>query len=301
VIPKPVRFWVNGGTSTTIDELDTVALLFVGNCGFQPFMIFLTNCVGALITPAINLVFFTGIGAVDDAGNTACIAAAWPCEAFHGTLCLGTVYKECPPSKKIKISNDVAITVNHDTGCDPPTNAPYGKKDDGILDSFIWKVNNPAGSGNWFNVHHGPVPSSVSTLTGVDVATWNFCSLASPWNQVGIYDSNLTLDPSGGTPRLPGLAVVFGQQTPAAQSDWGCPATLFDTPDLVVPGSVDLHSAVKWQTADSCLWLGSDTDGTDDAFSNTQIPATCTYFALDNFAAPAIQFSPANWMIRILW
>jgi len=300
VIPKPVRFWVNGGTSTTIEELDTVALLFVGSCSFQPFMIFLTNCAGGLIVPAINLVFFTGIGAVDDAGNTACIVAAWPCEAFHGTLCLGTVYKECPPSRKIKISNDVAITVNHDTGCDPPINAPYGKKDDGVLDSTIWKTMNPTGSGDWFNVHHGVAPSSVSTLTGVDVSSWNFCAVGSPWGEVGIYNSNLTLDPSGGTPKLPGAAVNVGQVVPAAQSDWGCPATLYDTADIGTGGG-DWHGAAKWATADSCLWLGSDTDGTDDAFSNTSIPATCSYFAPDNFAAPAIQFTPANWMIRLLW
>jgi len=300
VIPKPVRFWVNGGTSTTIDELDTVALLFVGNCGFQPFMIFLTNCAGGLIVPAINLVFFTGIGAVDDAGNTACIVAAWPCDVFLGTLCLGTVYKECPPSKKIKVSNDVAITVNHTYLCDPPTDAPYGKKDDGILDSTIWKIMNPATSGDWFNVHHGPAPSTVATLTGVDVSSWNFCAVANPWAEVGIYDSNLTIDPTGGTPRLPGLAVVRLQKVPAAQSDWGCPATLYDTPDLV-PSGADYHTAAHWITADSCLWLGSDTDGTDDAYTDTQIPATCSYFMLDNYATPAIQFTLANWMIRLLW
>ena len=208
VIPKPVRFWANGGTSTTINELDNVALLFVGSCAFQPFMIFLTNCAGALITPAINLVFFTGIGAVDDAGHTACLVAAWPCEVFLGTLCFGTLYRECPPSKRIKVSNDVAITV----------------------------------------------------------------------------------DPTGGTPALPGVAVKFGQVVPAAQSDWSCPATLYDTPDFA-PGTRDYHSAANWATGDSCLWLGGDGWG----------PATCTYFSYDNFAAPATQFSPENWMIRILW
>jgi len=289
VIPKPVRFWANGGTSTTIEELDDAAMLFVGSCAFQPFMIFLTNCAGGLIVPAINLVFFTGIGAVDDAGNTACIVAAWPCEVFHGTLCLGTVYKECPPSKKIKISNDVVITIKHDTACDPP-NGSYGKKDDGILGSTIWKVQNPAGSGDWFNVHHGVAPNTVSTLTGVDVATWSFCAVGSPWGEVGIYKSNLTVDPTGGTPALPGVAVNFGQVVPAAQSDWGCPATLYDTPDFA-PGTGDYHGAANWATGDSCLWLGGD----------QSYPATCTYFSLDNFAAPAIQFPGENWMIRILW
>ncbi len=300
VIPKPVRFWANGGTATTINELDNVALLFVGSCPFQPFMIFLTNCAGALITPAINLLFFTGIGAVDDAGNTACLVAAWPCEVFHGTLCLGTVYKECPPSKKIKVSNDVAITINHDTGCDPPTSAPYGKKDDGVLDSTIWKVQNPAGSGDWFNVHLGVAPSSVSTLTGVDIASWNFCGASTAWSEVGIYVSNLTLCPTGCAPALPGVSVLPGAVVPAFQSDWSCAGSFYNTSDLP-PGTGDYHVAANWATADSCLWIASDTDGTDDAFNNTKIPATCSYFSLDDFSSPTIGFSPANWMMRIKW
>ncbi len=299
VIPKPVRFWVNGGTATTIDELDELALLFVGSCAFQPFMIFLTNCAGALITPAINLVFFTGIGAVDDAGNTACIVADWPCEVFHGTLCLGTVYRECPPSKKIKVSNDVAITVNHDPLCEPC--GLWGRKDDGVLDSTIWAIQNPAGSGDWFNVHHGPVASYVSTLSAVDVASWNFCAFNGFWGEVGIYDSDLTLDPTGGTPALPGVSVLNNQPVSAIQSDWGCPATIFDTPDYVPSPTEDYHSGVKWSTADTCMWLGSDTDGTDDTRSDTQIPGSCSYFSIDGFRTPAIQFTPANWMIRILW
>jgi len=298
VIPKPVKFWVNGSTTTTITEgSGTLALLFVGNCTFQPFMLFLSNCSGGLIVPAINLVFFTGLNPVDDAGKTACLVATWPCNVFVGTLCFAALYRDCPPSKKILISNEIKVTINASPACGGKC---FGWEDDGALDSTIWKVQNPAGSGDYFNVHMGTAPAAVNTITQVEVASWNFCGAPAPWDEVGIYDSNLALDATGGTPALPALAAVNGQLVPAAQSDWSYPATVYNTADYVV-GAEDFHGAVKWPTGDSCVWIGSDTDSAD-AFNPCFDPAAVkSYFTLDGYNTPAIIFSAANWMIRLDW
>ncbi len=75
--------------------------------------------------------------------------------------------------------------------------------------------------------------------------------MGSPWGEVGICDSNLTLAPTGGTSVLPGLAVVSGPVVPAAQSDWGNPASLHDTPDIVASTAADYRSTIHWATGDA--------------------------------------------------
>jgi len=290
----PVSFWANGATSTTISETENLAFLFVGGCTFQPFMIFLTNCVGGLIIPAVNIVLFTGIGAIDDAGTTATFSAAWPCNVFTGTLCFRAVYKDCPPGKKILLTNEVSVTVNPSGVC---SGSCFGQLDDGVLDATIWKVQNPAGSNDYFNIEHGAATGAVNTLTDVEVASWNFCGVAAPWDEVGVYDSNLTLDPTGATPATPALASVLGQSVPAAQSDWGYPATTYNHSDYVVGGGENFHAAAKWAGGDSCIWMGSDTDGADP--TSCPVSLTSSYFTLDGYATPALLLSGAAWMMKI--
>lgn len=288
-------FWANGGTSTTISEEDDVCFLFNGCCAGQPLMIFLSTCGGSIILPAINVVFFTGLGSVDDLGRTFSFCAQWPCDVVPTpiTLCFRCIYRECPPAKKILISNEVSITVNE--GCLPC----FGQKDDGVLDANIWKVQNPAGSADYFNVEQGdPASAGASTLTSVDVASWNFCATPAPWDEVGIYDSNLTLDPTGGTPALPALAAVNGQNVPAAQSDWGYPATNYDHADYVVAGGENIHSATKWPSGDSCVWIGSDTTGSSPC---ADLSGASSYFTLDGYNTTAISFAGAAWMMKVIW
>lgn len=286
-------FWVDGGLSTKINECDTICLLFAGECNFQPFLVFLSNNGNPVILAA-GVVFFTGIGSVDDAGNTFALQFKWPPTGFFGKLTFVAVYQDCVTGR-IEVSNEISITVNQRANCG------YGQQDDGIVDANIWKVQNPAGSLDYFNVHQGTAPSSVSTLTSVEVASWDFCATGPSWGEVGIYLSNTGLDATGGTPLTPGISVVTGAAAavPPSQSDWAYPATLYDTADVGGAGGTDFHTAVKWGTGDSCLWIGSDNDGTDGPCGT--IPSTASYFTLDGYSTPALQSTNNNWVQKLNW
>ncbi len=86
-----------------------------------------------------------------------------------------------------------------------------------------------------------------------------------------------------------------------AAGDWGCPATVYDTPDVRIGSSTAIHTAVKWSRGDSCIWLGSDEDGTDNS-CGAPIPnnGCCSLFTSNSYASPAVLFSAANWMMRVV-
>ena len=194
------------------------------------------------------------------------------------------------------------LTVTASRSCVPS----YGQKDDCIVDSTIWKVGNPAGVSDWFNVNHGTTAGvGVATLTGVEISSWDFCGFGPSWAEVGIYPANLAVDSAGCSPDVANpISTVGGSSavmSPAA-ADWGCPITFYDTPDAGANSTTIYHVAAHWPTADSCIWLGSDTDGTDSGLG-TPIPnnGCCSLFTIDGYSSPGVQFSPANWMMQIKW
>ena len=66
-------------------------------------------------------------------------------------------------------SVEATVTVTNLCPPPPPPCTTWGQRDDGILDSTIFKIQNPSGARDWFNLHHGPAPSGVTSVTGVEV------------------------------------------------------------------------------------------------------------------------------------
>lgn len=215
---------------------------------------------------------------------------------------------------KLKSTNAVTVNVTPSLGdCNPC--ACFGQSDDGSLDGNIWKVQNPAGSRDYFNVQVGGLtdpsgnPCPVTTVTAISAASWDFCGSGPSWASVGLYEGS-TIDP--GSPDL-GSAVATATTLNMAPNaaDFSYPGTTYDFPDLFTSTSVALasltngHVAMEWATGDTCTWIGSDTDGADDDANPTgscsTVPGTTSYFTLNGYTSAAIQFTTANWMMRVDW
>lgn len=178
----------------------------------------------------------------------------------------------------------------------------FGQRDDAALDVYIWKSNNPGGASDWFNVDHGSPNSAsgVNSLTGVELASWDFCGFGPSWAEVGIYPDNAG---NPGTPDInnPFAAINGGTMAPAA-GDWTYPATFYDTPDFAASTSTTYHTAAKWQTGDTCVWIGSDTDGIDSSCGQ---PVSTGPFYSDgtasDYSTGAAPFTAGHWMMKIDW
>jgi hypothetical protein len=148
--------------------------------------------------------------------------------------------------------------------------------------------------------------------------TWDFCGGNPCWQQIGIYASNLTLDPSGNTPNLASPLTSLGGSTACNPGGpggvWGFPAVVYDTPDIVANTTTDYHAGFEWLNNDSCLFVGLDTNGTSDDAGNNCAPAlsggpsaSASFYSLDGFATAAIDSSGGgiypvfNLLQRIDW
>jgi len=221
---------------------------------------------------------------------------------------------------KVKATNSVTVVVTANPGaCNPCV--CFGQSDDGSLDGTIWKVQNPASSRDYFNVNVGTMidpntggTCAVNNILSIQAASWDFCgtgtSTGPSWGSIGLYEGS-TVDPAG-TPDLNAAiasSTVLSMAVNAA--DFNYPGTTYDFPDVAVSTSSALanlgdgHVAMKWATGDTCVWIASDTDGADDAGSPTDscsnIPGTTSYFTSNGYSTPGIQFTSANWMMRVEW
>jgi hypothetical protein len=214
---------------------------------------------------------------------------------------------------KLKATNAVTVNVTPDLGgCNPC--ACFGQRDDGSLDATIWKVQNPAGSRDYFNVQVGTNVNPnggtcVSTVTGIEIASWDFCGTGPSWASVGLYEGS-SID--AGAPDLSAaIATATTLAMPPNAAEFTYPSTLYDFPDVATSTSSALanlangHIAVKWVTGDTCAWLASDTDGGDDDATPTgscsTVPGTTSYFTLNAYSTAAVQFTTANWMMKVDW
>jgi hypothetical protein len=216
---------------------------------------------------------------------------------------------------KLKQTNSVTVNVVADpANCNPCF--CFGQVDDGVLDSNIWKVQNPAGSNDYHNVNHGGTDGNgngcVSTsVTSFQIASWDFCGTGSTtgpsWASIGLYEGS-TADPAGS----PDFSAVIASATTLSMAnfagDWGYPATTYDFPDVFVSTSSALanmtngHVAAKWPTGDTCIWMASDTNGSSDSGPTANcstIPSTTSYFTLNGYSTAAIQVTNINWMMKI--
>lgn len=218
---------------------------------------------------------------------------------------------------KVKATNAVTVNITTDASCNPCV--CFGQADDGSMDGTIWKVQNPAGSQDYFNVNIGTMidpntggTCAVTNVLSVQAASWDFCgtgtSTGPSWTSVGLYEAS-TVDV--GAPDFANVVATSTVLSMAVNSaDFSYPATTYDFPDVATSTSTALsglangHVAMQWASGDTCTWIGSDTDGADDAGpldTCTTIPNTSSYFTQDGFATPAIAFTGANWMMRVEW
>jgi hypothetical protein len=237
----------------------------------------------------------------------------------QGTLC-GNIGPPCPPTisfgfgafyidnadlkpngnGKIKQTNIVNVNITPDpAGCNPCL--CFGQVDDGLMDSGIWKVLTPAGPADYFTNrldHFDPNtagPCTVpATVTSIQVASWDFCGTTNTWGSVGLYPAS-TLGPNN--PDLSNPVALATTLTVAPNAaDWAYPATLYDFPDVnsstntTLANSTTLHVTVGWPPGDSCLWVGSDLNGTSDDTTTlgacTVVPGSVTFFSTNGFTTP---------------
>lgn len=287
----------NGVTAATVQHLQVVAVSFYATISGQFWALFTAP---PLPIGKVGPILPTGFGGPISRASTLC--GTLQCNAPVGfPLSFNAFYLNT--SMKIKKSATATLTATANrAGC----GFCFGQNDDGALDGNAFKANQPAGTQDYFSVKHGtPAPSSgVNTLTGVEVATWDFCGTGGPgnWQEVGIYPADLGADALGRVPNLGApIATVGGASAPVTPgaTDWGYPAHFYDTVDAAANSSTIYHSAAQWVVGDSCLWIASDVTGTGPDPCGP-LPNTSSFTTTDAYATLGIA-SSLNWIIKTDW
>jgi hypothetical protein len=260
------------------------------------------------------------------------IASSAPCPPVGLSFAFGAFYVDNDDLKpngkgKIKSTNFVGVTIvaGNTKVCYPCL--CFGEVDDGVLDGTIWKVQPIAGPLDYFNNRIENFDSStgttctvgnpVTSVTAIEMASWDFCGTGPTWASIGIYTANTALDSTGNTPDLasPVVTATTLSMAPFA-SDFSYPATVYDFPDIftstnsALASSPILHVAAQWTPGDSCTWMGSDTDGADDDGSSTNCApnppnavSTVSFFSSNGYTTPALAWSAPpftpNMMMKI--
>ena len=299
--PKDGTLLVNGGTSTAIDNNSDVCMTFSACATGVSSAFYL--CTPIFFGPLLPAAFTTTGGVLGGPLSTQwTICTTMTCnDPTGGPFGFCCIYldpcdvKTFNGKPKSKVSTTATLTI----AANPSCGGCFGQNDDGIVDFYIWKVQNPAGTGDWFNVNHGaPLPATgVSTLTGVQVSSWDFCGFGPCWASVGVYADNGSGSPTGAV-----FPAANPCMAPGAGDGGPYPMTAYDTPDVPVGAFSSWHVAANWPVGDSCIWLGSDTDGTDSA-CGIPIPSggTTSGFASDNYASGTVGFSAGNWCMKLDW
>lgn len=314
----------NGAANVTFSETDTVTTTLWSSAAVQPTLYLQGIFVPSFIALP-NLVLATGLenfAPISDPNQgTICGPAGPPCGFAGFAFGVGAFYIDNADLKKngkgkIKQTNTVSCIVTPGNAKDCNPCLCFGQADDGSMDGNIWKVQNPAGPADYFSVkmnHNdgaGNPCTTVSNYLSVQAASWDFCGTGPSWASVGVYGASTSL----GTD-TPDLTNVLAQSTTLAMapvaSDFSYPATTYDFPDIAATSTVAIntatvmHVAMQWPVGDSCIWLGSDTDGSDDDSTSTGgcsvLPNTTSFFTLNGYTTPAVAATYANWMMRIDW
>jgi hypothetical protein len=313
----------------------TVSLQFWSSDGSAPTLYLMVLNAGGPLISFLPVVLSTGNTNFVPNGiqQFGVITSTMPCSAIGSTLTFGCFFsdnldKKANGKNKIKLSNFASTTVTPGPICSP--NLCFGIRDDGVMENAIFMPRAWYGSGfgsasktnDCASVHMGTIANSapfVTNLTGVESVMWDFCGTNPCWQQVGIYPSNLTLDPSGNTPNLGSPLTSIGGSSAcdpySSGGVWGFPDIVYDTPDILANTTTDYHVSYEWANGDSCLYLGLDLNGTGDdngldcvpAISGTSPVGSASFFSLDGFATPAVDstnggtFPVFNLMERIDW
>lgn len=298
-----VTLMINGSTTANVaQDGGEACFVFYGPANKTPGILFLLSPITLKIIAITTDTFAPG-----PCPNSWALCNTFSCADFAPiSLTFGHFYFDFTDLKpngspKIKLAT-ATLNIDSSATCVPN----FGQKDDCILDATIWKVQNPAGASDWFNVNHGTAAGvGINNVTGVEISSWDFCGTGPSWAEVGVYPANLGLDAAGCTPDLNNAVATVGGASAAMApnaGDWGCPLTFYDIADTAANSSTIYHAANQWQPGDSCSWLGSDTDGTDSGLG-APIPnnGCCSLFTLDSYSTSAVRFTAANWMMQIEW
>ena len=169
------------------------------------------------------------------------------------------------------------------------------------MDYNIWKVQNPAGSQDWFTVQMDNPTSLVNMITSLEVSNFDFCGIGPTWGDVGIYpDNGLGTD----TPNVltPIWSSTTASMNPGA-SQGSAPFEVYSFTAFAAVSTTMYHGTVHWATADTCIWLGSDTDGTDTTITCARLvpnDGTDSSWTLNGFSSPGND-DTINYCIRINW
>jgi len=251
--------------------------------------------------------------ALSDPSTGPCVPAGFTCD-FYGFYLDNNDLKPKNGHPKLKITNKVGITVTPDLGaCNPCV--CFGQSDDGNLDGTIWKVQNPAGTRDYFNVNVGNNvdPNSggncVSSLSQVEIASWDFCGSGPSWGSIGVYPGN-TVSPAGVPDIANPIATSATLNMAPNAADFSYPGTAYPfaspvnvSTSVALATSTDVHVAAKWASGDTCSWMASDTDGIDDDTTSvgtcSKIPNTTSYFTSTGYSGgSSVAFPSASWMQR---
>lgn len=203
-------------------------------------------------------------------------------------------------------SNTTSIVV---TDASNACNGCYGVRDDGFHEGFFWKITNPSGSSDWFNVNFGTASATTAagaggtSIVSVEMGISENCGTTQNWVQVGEHNPNLTLDPTGATPDTSTGSFLTSPTVAASQTHNAVyPATVYDIADLPINTTDIYHAAVGWQSGDTCLWIASDTDGTDpNSGCGSPFPNSWSGLAQDGYTNAASPATVANWAIKVNW
>lgn len=292
---------VNGATAATVGVGELFALTFWGCATAQSTQLRVFNII---ILPAA----FTKTGGlfVGPKPETWEIQFIASCALNIGIgLPFFCYYLDCPSG--VGQSNTATLTVNDPAGvCE----GCYGLQDDGVHEGFFWKIQNPSGASDWFNVNQGTASASTgagmggTSMTSMDIGVSEFCGVAGSFATVGEFRANLGLDPTGGTPNLANGVSINNAPVAAGQThDAGYPATNYNLPDLAINTTDIYHAAVRWAGGDTCIWIASDTDGTDGGAQSCgqALPNNFSLLSTVSYTTAATAVNIANWALKINW
>jgi hypothetical protein len=299
----------------TVGQNSTLGMMFFGSDTGQLSALFIT-----VVVPPIPGNIFTGL-ILPTGFNHNCdcaweLIAGVPCSAPAGIglgfkiFWLDSTMLKPNGNPTLKISNLVQVNFAADNqACNPAF--CWGRRDDGQAERF-WKVQGGSGSQDYFSTKHDTINNlgtPIDMVTGMEIALLQTgCGPRIPptaLRNIGVYPD----DGSGTAPDLGNpLVELTNAVTPVNVTQWGYPGTFYDVPDVSPDPDTVYHLAHNWQTGDTCVWTGGDTDFFDNGVganphicSNTD-PANnpSSYFTLDGFQTGGIGFA-GNWVMQIKW
>ncbi len=317
VVAAKNTFLVNGEPSVVLNSFDPYCLAFWGTQTGQRSLLFF--CSGGIPMVSLGIpVAFTTTGNVFAPGpkpETWELCAPFPCGLGPAPITLCLIYQDfCdlkPNNKpKLKISN--SVTMNP---VQPPASCPsacYGIQDDGDHDGFCWKVTNPSGPSDWFVVNLGTASSNTAAgmgntgVTSVEIAMNIFCGASPSVEWVGYHRMKAGTNPSVDVePDLATGAAILNVPVPDGTTSSGCyPGTVFSLPTAVPisTGGLPYVAGIKVFSGDTCIWICSDTDGTDNKSGcGSPLPNNFSARSNDNFVTNAFPVTNHNWAIKVNW